>query len=57
VIQEDDLQVRDNLTVEILSLRIEDGEVKRLRGKEVVLVNVVWIGPTKESMIGSWRVR
>jgi len=33
VIQVDDLEVIDNLTVETVSLRIEDREVKRLRGK------------------------
>ena len=33
VIQVDDLQVNDNLTVETVSLRIEEREVKRLRGK------------------------
>jgi hypothetical protein len=38
----DDLEVRDNLTVETLSVRIEDREVKRLRGKEIVLVKVIW---------------
>ena len=35
VIQVDDLEVRDNLTVETWPVRIEDREVKRLRGKEV----------------------
>jgi hypothetical protein len=33
VIQVDDLEVMDNLTVETVPLRIEDREVKRLRGK------------------------
>jgi len=27
----------------------EDREVKRLRGKEIVLVKVIWIGPTSDS--------
>jgi hypothetical protein len=49
VIQVDDLEVRDNLTVETWPVRIEDREVKRLRGKEVVLVKVIWVGPTGES--------
>ena len=35
VIQVDELEVRDNL--------------KRLRGKEIVLVKVIWVGPTGES--------
>jgi len=49
VIQVDELEVRDNLTVETLPVRIEDREVKRLRGKEIVLVKVIWVGPTGES--------
>jgi hypothetical protein len=38
--QMDDVQVRDNLTVEALPLRIQDREVKNLRGK------VTWGGPS-----------
>jgi hypothetical protein len=49
VIQVDDLEVRDNLTVETWSVRIEDREVKRFRGKKIVLVKVIWVGPTGES--------
>jgi len=50
VIEVDDLQVRDNLTVQTVPLRIEDREVKWLRGKKVVLVKVIWVGPTVESI-------
>jgi hypothetical protein len=32
-------------------LRIEEREVNRLRGKELVLVKVIWGGPTGESII------
>jgi len=49
VIQADDLELRDNLTVETWPVRIEDCEVKRLRGKEISLVKVIWVGPTSES--------
>jgi hypothetical protein len=49
VIQVDELEVRDNLTVETWPVRIEDREVKHLRGKEIVLVKVIWVGPTGES--------
>ncbi|XP_050908809.1 uncharacterized protein LOC127122533 [Lathyrus oleraceus] len=45
VVQLDDVEVRDNLTVETLPMRIEDREVKQLRGKEIALVKVVWGGP------------
>jgi len=49
VIQVDDLEVRDNLTVETWPVRIEDRKVKKLRDKEIVLVKVIWVGPTGES--------
>jgi len=51
VIQVDELEVRDNLTVETWPVRIKDREVRRLRGKEIVLVKVIWFGPTGESAI------
>ncbi|XP_050878817.1 uncharacterized protein LOC127082630 [Lathyrus oleraceus] len=35
VVQLDDVEVRDNFTVETLPMRIEDREVKQLRGKEI----------------------
>ena len=41
VIQVDDLEVRDNLTIQTWPVRIEDREVKHLRGKEIVLVKVI----------------
>lgn len=50
----DYVQVRDNLTVEASPLRIDDREVKHLRGKEIVLVKVVWGGPTGGSMM--WKL-
>jgi len=49
VIQVDELEVRDNLTVETWPVRVEDREVNRLRGKEIVLVKVIWVGPTGKS--------
>jgi len=49
VIQVDELEVRDNLMVETWPVRVEDREVKRLRGKEIVLVKVIWVSPTCES--------
>ena len=41
MIHMDDVQVRDNLTVEIMPVRIADREMKTLRGKEISLVKVV----------------
>jgi len=54
VIPRDDVQVRDNLTVETLPLRIEDREVKKLRGKDIPLVKVAWGGVTSESL--TWEL-
>ena len=51
MIPRDDVQVRDNLTVETLPVRIEGREVKKLRGKEIPLVKVVWGGPAGESLM------
>jgi len=48
------VQVRDNLTVETLPLKIEDRKVKKLRGKEIPLVKVVWGGVTSES--SNWEL-
>ncbi|MCI90843.1 cytochrome P450, partial [Trifolium medium] len=45
----DDVQVRDNLTVETIPLRIEGSEVKKLRNKEITSVKVVWGGPAGEN--------
>ncbi|XP_050889373.1 uncharacterized protein LOC127094602 [Lathyrus oleraceus] len=50
VIRLDDVEVRDNLTVETLPMWIEDREVKQLRGKEIALVNVIWGGPAGGNM-------
>ena len=50
----DDVEVRDNLTVETLPVRIEDREMKKLRGKEIPLFKVVWGGAAGESM--TWEL-
>ncbi|XP_050919287.1 uncharacterized protein LOC127136810 [Lathyrus oleraceus] len=55
VIQFDGVQVRENLTVETLPLRIEDREVKHLRGKEIASVKVVWGGPVGGSV--TWELK
>ncbi|MCI44203.1 putative retrotransposon gag protein, partial [Trifolium medium] len=51
VIESDDVQVRDDLTIESVPLRIEGREVKRLRNKEIASVKVVWEGPAGENAI------
>jgi len=42
VIKLDDVQVKENLTYEIMPLRIDDRMVKQLKGKEIPLVKVIW---------------
>ncbi|KAK2452021.1 putative mitochondrial protein [Trifolium repens] len=54
VIEVDDIQVRENLTVEAIPLRIEGREVKKLRNKEIASVKVVWGGPAAES--ATWEL-
>lgn len=49
-IQVDDVQVKDNLTLEESPIRVEDREMKQLQGKEFSLVKVVWGGPVGGSM-------
>lgn len=51
VISMNDVQVRDNLIVEALTIRIDDRELKQLRGKDIALVNVVWGGAIGRNMI------
>ncbi|XP_058776444.1 uncharacterized protein LOC131650755 [Vicia villosa] len=46
----DDVQVWDNLTVETMPVRIEDCEITMLRGKEIILVKLVWSATTEESL-------
>ncbi|PNY01683.1 retrotransposon-related protein [Trifolium pratense] len=54
VIEVDDVQVRENLTVETIPLRIEGRQVKKLRNKEIASVKVVWGGPAGES--ATWEL-
>ncbi|CAJ2652659.1 unnamed protein product [Trifolium pratense] len=54
VVPRDDVEVRDNLTIETMPIRIEAREVKKLRGKEIPLVKVVWSGTTGESL--TWEL-
>ncbi|XP_073222418.1 uncharacterized protein [Cicer arietinum] len=47
VIEPDTVQLKDNLSFEVLPVRIDDMKIKRLRNKEVSLVEVIW-NPTTE---------
>lgn len=50
VIQVDEVKVKDNLTTEASPIWIKDREVKKLRCKEIALVNIVWEGPAGGSL-------
>ena len=50
----EDVEVRDNLTMETMPVRLADREMKILRGKEIALVKVVWLGAAGESM--TWEL-
>lgn len=54
IIQMDDLQVRKNLTIKAIPIRIEDRDGKQLRGKEIALVKMVWGGPTRGCL--TWKL-
>ena len=54
VIHMDDVQVQDSLTVETMLVRIVVREIKTLRGKDIVLVKVVWLGAIGESI--TWEL-
>ncbi|KAL2319485.1 hypothetical protein Fmac_028454 [Flemingia macrophylla] len=54
VIESDDIQIKENLTYKTVPLRIDDKRVKRLRGKDIPLVKVVWGGNREES--ATWEL-
>lgn len=51
----DDVQVRENFTVEASPFRVKDREVKHLRDKEITLVKVVWGGPVGGNI--TWELK
>ncbi|XP_072072066.1 uncharacterized protein [Arachis hypogaea] len=42
VLEPESIQVREDLTLPVTPVRIDDTNIKRLRGKEVSLVKVAW---------------
>ncbi|XP_057720869.1 uncharacterized protein LOC130935241 [Arachis stenosperma] len=42
VLEPEPIQVREDLTLPVIPVRIDDTNIKRLRGKEVSLVKVAW---------------
>ena len=54
VIPMDEVEVRDNLTVEALPVKILDRELKQLRGKDIALVKVAWGGAAEGNL--TWEL-
>lgn len=54
VIQRDEVQIRGNLTIETMPIRIEDRKMKQLRGKEIPLVRVACGGASGGSV--TWEL-
>nr|KYP33905.1 Retrotransposable element Tf2 [Cajanus cajan] len=54
IIESDNIQLKDNLTYEMVPLRIDDKRVKQLKGKEIPLVKVIWEGNIEES--ATWEL-
>ncbi|XP_027915651.1 uncharacterized protein LOC114175093 [Vigna unguiculata] len=53
VLEQDDVQVRENLTLGVGLVRILDSQVKQLRGKEIQTVKVLWDEATQEM---TWEI-
>jgi len=48
VLEEDDVQVHENLTLGVGPVKILDSQLKQLRGKEIRTVKVLWDEATQE---------
>ncbi|XP_027922551.1 uncharacterized protein LOC114180431 [Vigna unguiculata] len=49
VSETDDVQFRDDLTLDVRPVRIMDSQVKKLRGKEIQTLKVLWDEATQEA--------
>ena len=54
VLEAEDIQIREDVTVEVPLITLEDSKVEEHRGKEVHLVTVIWDQRTG-AQLGSWR--
>jgi len=48
VLESDDIQIREDLTINTRPVWILDSQVKKLRGKEIKIVKVLWDEATQE---------
>ncbi|KAK7393682.1 hypothetical protein VNO78_22245 [Psophocarpus tetragonolobus] len=49
MIEPNEIQIREDLSYEVIPVRIEDIRVKQLRGKEIPLVKVLWSSVTGDT--------
>ena len=49
VLEADDIQIREDLTMEVPPVALEDSKVEERRGKAVSLVKVIWDRRTGDS--------
>nr|KYP40202.1 hypothetical protein KK1_038458 [Cajanus cajan] len=49
VVEMDEVQVRENLTYEKTSVAVVDHKLKKLRGKSISLVKILWDAATSEA--------
>ena len=49
MLEADDVHFRDDLTLDVRPVRIVDSQVKKLRGKEIRTVKVLWDEVTQEA--------
>ena len=54
VLESDDIQIRDDLSMNTEPVRILDSQVKKLRGKEIQTVKVIWDVITQEM---TWEMK
>jgi len=50
VLESNEVQVREDLTMPVEPIRILDAQVKQLRGKEIKIVKGLWDETTQEMM-------
>ena len=54
VLEAEDIQIKEDLTVEVPPMALEDSKVEERRGRVVKLVKVIW-DRRQITLLGSWR--
>jgi len=50
MLEVDDIQVREDITLDVEPVQVLDVQTKKLRGKEIRMVKVLWNEKTQEMM-------